>query len=105
LQRNWVAQIAIKGQSLPQSGIGVCFGQQAMPSGMLIAASSMMAMFPFGKAIVGRTIGTTASKMIANTLRNRPMVDTLIIEKHTRSRQIACQQPPSSRYFADCALI
>ena len=69
-----------------------------MPSSMLIAASSMMAIFPFGNAIVGRTIGTTARPMIANTLRNRPMVDRLIIEKHTRSgvAAFACQQPQTN---------
>jgi hypothetical protein len=43
--------------------------------------------------------------MIANTLRNRPMVDRLIIEKHTSSGVAAFACQLSSRYFADCALI
>jgi hypothetical protein len=79
LQSNWIEQIAIKGQSLSQSGIGAFFGQQGMSSGMPMAASLTIATFPFGKAIAGRPIGTTARPMIASTLRNRPMVDRVII--------------------------
>jgi hypothetical protein len=43
LQRNCIAHIAVKRQSLPQSGMGDFFGQQGMSSGIAIAASSTIA--------------------------------------------------------------
>jgi hypothetical protein len=78
-QRSWDVHIAMKGQSLPQSEAGPWCGQHGMSSGMPIAASSAIAVFPLGKAIAGRAIGTTARPMIARTLSKRPMVDRLII--------------------------
>jgi hypothetical protein len=42
LQRHWVAQIVIKGQSLSQAGIGAFFGQQGISSGITVAASSII---------------------------------------------------------------
>jgi hypothetical protein len=37
---NCIAHIAMRAQSLPQSGMGAFAGQQAMSSGIAIAASS-----------------------------------------------------------------
>jgi len=79
VQKSWDVHIAMKGQSLPQSEAGTWCEQHGISSGMPISASSAIAMFPFGKAITGRAIGTTARPMIASMLRNRPMVNRRII--------------------------
>ena len=79
VQKNWDVHIAMEGQSLPRSEAGAWWGQHGMSSGMPIAASSAIVVFPLGKAIAGRAIGTTARPMIARTLSKRPTVDRLII--------------------------
>jgi hypothetical protein len=79
VQKSWDVHIAMKGQSLPQSEAGAWCGQHGISSGMPIAASSAIVVFPLGKAIAGRAIGTTARPTIASTLSKRPMVERLII--------------------------
>src|SRR5262245_46323944 len=79
LQRNWVAQIAIKGQSLSQPGTGAFFGQQGMPSGIAMVSSPTTAKLPFGDAFAGPAIGETARPIIASMVSNRPIMDRLLI--------------------------
>jgi hypothetical protein len=60
LQSNWVAHIAIKGQSLSQSGIGVFFGQQGTSSGIAVAASSTITACAVGQANAGPAAGANS---------------------------------------------
>jgi hypothetical protein len=46
---------------------------------MAVAASSTIAVLPFGKAIVGLAIGATARPQIARMLNKRPIVERLIM--------------------------
>jgi hypothetical protein len=78
VQKSWDVHVAMKGQSL-QSEAGAWWGQHGISFGMPIAASSAIAVFPLGRAIAGRAIGTTARPMIARMLSKRPIPERLII--------------------------
>jgi len=88
LARNWVAHIAMKRQSLPQSGMGAFVGQQGMSSGIAIAVPSTIAWsdaipagMGAGMATTGLAIGPRTSPTIAEMASRLRMADRVFTRR------------------------
>ena len=88
LARNGVAHIAMKRQSLPQSGMGAFVGQQGMSSGIAIAVPSTIAWsdavpvcMGAGMAMTGLAIGPRTSPTIATMASRLRMADRVFTHR------------------------